>query len=95
MSWGAQNRFKDAKTPSGSRGRSKNPELGCCPIQPYLGPVLVPPDRGCQMGISHGKGVVHRAATNRVKQCGAFTMCRPLESTARSAPGYEPPGNFS
>ena len=33
MSWGAQNRSKDAKTPSASRGMSKNPELGCCPVQ--------------------------------------------------------------
>jgi hypothetical protein len=36
MSWGAQNRSKDAKTPSGSRGRSQKPELGSCPIQPYV-----------------------------------------------------------
>jgi hypothetical protein len=35
MSWGAQNRSKDAKTPSVAGGRSKKPELGCCPIQPY------------------------------------------------------------
>ena len=27
MSWGAQNRSKDAQTPSGLRGRSENPEL--------------------------------------------------------------------
>jgi hypothetical protein len=31
----------------------------------------------------HGKGGVRHAATNWVKQqCSAFTMCRPLESTA-------------
>jgi hypothetical protein len=35
MSWGAQNRSEDAKTPSTPRGRSKKPEPGCCPIQPY------------------------------------------------------------
>jgi hypothetical protein len=35
MSWGAQNRSKDAKTPSGSRGRSDKPELDRCPVQPY------------------------------------------------------------
>jgi hypothetical protein len=35
MSWGAQNRSKDAKTPSVAGGRSKKPELDCCPIQPY------------------------------------------------------------
>jgi hypothetical protein len=35
MSWGAQNRSKDAKTPSASRGRLIKPELDCCPIQPY------------------------------------------------------------
>jgi hypothetical protein len=35
MSWGAQNRSEDAKTPSGSRGRSQKPEPDCCPIQPY------------------------------------------------------------
>jgi hypothetical protein len=36
MSWGAQNRSKDAKTPSASRGRSDKPEPGLWPIQPYL-----------------------------------------------------------
>jgi hypothetical protein len=36
MSWGAQNRSKDAKTPSAGRAMSKKPELGCCPVQPYL-----------------------------------------------------------
>jgi hypothetical protein len=35
MSWGAQNRSEDAKTPSGSRGRSDKPELGLWPVQPY------------------------------------------------------------
>jgi hypothetical protein len=35
MSWGAQNRSKDAKTPSGSRGRSEKPELDLWPVQPY------------------------------------------------------------
>ena len=36
MSWGAQTRSKDAKTPSGSRGRLIKPELDCCPVQPYI-----------------------------------------------------------
>jgi hypothetical protein len=35
MSWGAQNRSKDAKTPSASRGMSENPNLELCGIQPY------------------------------------------------------------
>jgi hypothetical protein len=35
MSWGAQNRSKDAKTPSTPRGRSENPEPGLWPDQPY------------------------------------------------------------
>jgi hypothetical protein len=30
----------------------------------------------------HGKGGVRHPATNWVKQCDAFAMCRPLESTA-------------
>jgi hypothetical protein len=34
MSWGAQSRSKDAKTPSAGRGMSENPELDCCPVQP-------------------------------------------------------------
>jgi hypothetical protein len=36
MSWGAQNRSKDAKTPSVAGGRSENPEPDPCPIQPYF-----------------------------------------------------------
>jgi hypothetical protein len=36
MSWRAQSRSKDAKTPSTPRGRSENPEPDCCPIQLYL-----------------------------------------------------------
>jgi hypothetical protein len=35
MSWGAQNRSEDAKTPSGSRGRSDKPELDLWPVHPY------------------------------------------------------------
>jgi hypothetical protein len=35
MSWGAQSRSKDAKTPSTPRGRSENPEPGLWPAQPY------------------------------------------------------------
>jgi hypothetical protein len=34
MSWGAQNRSKDAKTPSVGRGMSENPEQGLWPVQP-------------------------------------------------------------
>jgi hypothetical protein len=36
MSWGAQNRSKDAKTTSAGLAMSQNPELDSCPIQPYL-----------------------------------------------------------
>jgi hypothetical protein len=35
MSWGAQNRSKDAKTPSAGRAMSENPEPGLWPVQPY------------------------------------------------------------
>jgi hypothetical protein len=35
MSWRAQNRSKDAKTPSAAGVRSQKPELDCCPVQPY------------------------------------------------------------
>jgi hypothetical protein len=36
MSWGAQNRFKDAKTPGvGRRVMSRKPKLALCGIQPY------------------------------------------------------------
>jgi hypothetical protein len=35
MSWGAQSRSKDAKTPSAGRAMSEKPELDRCPIQPY------------------------------------------------------------
>jgi hypothetical protein len=43
MSWGAQNRSKDAKTPSTPRDRSEKPEPGLWPVQPYQGgPAFVP-----------------------------------------------------
>jgi hypothetical protein len=35
MSWGAQNRSKDAKTPSVAGVRSRKPKLELCGIQPY------------------------------------------------------------
>jgi hypothetical protein len=35
MSWGAQNRSKDANTPSAAGGRSRKPKLELCGIQPY------------------------------------------------------------
>jgi hypothetical protein len=36
MSWGAQNRSEDAKTPSAGPAMSENPEPGLWPVQPYL-----------------------------------------------------------
>jgi hypothetical protein len=35
MSWGAQNRSKDAKTPSAGRVMSRKPKPALCGIQPY------------------------------------------------------------
>jgi hypothetical protein len=35
MSWGAQNRSKDAKTPNVARALSEKPQLELCGIQPY------------------------------------------------------------
>jgi hypothetical protein len=35
MSWGAQNRSKDAKTPSAGRAMSRKSKLELCGIQPY------------------------------------------------------------
>jgi hypothetical protein len=34
MSWGAQNRSKDAKIPSAGLAMSQKPELDCRPVQP-------------------------------------------------------------
>jgi hypothetical protein len=36
MSWGAQNRSEDAKTPSAAGVRSRNPKLELCGIRPYM-----------------------------------------------------------
>jgi hypothetical protein len=36
MSWGAQNRSKDAKTPSAGLAMSKKTEPGLWPVQPYM-----------------------------------------------------------
>ena len=36
MSWGAQNRSKDEKTPSTARALSRKPKLALCGIQPYF-----------------------------------------------------------
>jgi hypothetical protein len=36
MSWGAENRSKDAKTPSAARAMSRNPKLALCGIQRYV-----------------------------------------------------------
>jgi hypothetical protein len=36
MSWRAQSRSKDAKTPSAARALSEKPELDLWPVQPYL-----------------------------------------------------------
>jgi hypothetical protein len=45
MSWGAQNRSKDAKTPSVGRGMSEKPEPGLWPIQPYYSGALETAER--------------------------------------------------
>jgi hypothetical protein len=42
MSWGAQNRSKDAKTPSVGRGMSENPEPDLRPVQQYAQTALQP-----------------------------------------------------
>jgi hypothetical protein len=42
MSWGAQNRSEDAKTPSVGLAMLIKPELDCCPVQPYLSRILNP-----------------------------------------------------
>jgi hypothetical protein len=48
MSWGAQNRSKDAKTPSASRGMSGKKKLELCGIQPHGGsPLHTPHGRPC------------------------------------------------
>jgi hypothetical protein len=36
VSWGAQNRSKDAKTPSAGPAMSEKPKLALCGIQPYV-----------------------------------------------------------
>jgi hypothetical protein len=41
MSWGAQNRSKDAKTHGVGRGMSENPEPDLRPVQQYLYIALV------------------------------------------------------
>jgi hypothetical protein len=59
MSWRAQTRSKDAKTPSGSRGRSDKPEPDCCPIQQYvraLGSPLCPLGHLFSAGGPSGEG---------------------------------------
>ena len=38
MSWGAQNRSKDAKTPTFGLAMSRKPKLALCGIQPYYIP---------------------------------------------------------
>ena len=60
MSWGAQSRSEDAKTPSASRGMSQKPEPDCCPIQPYTKPSTTPPARA--WAERHHPGVVGEPA---------------------------------
>ena len=55
MSWGAQNRSKDAKTLSVGRGTSEKPELDLWPIQQYLG-LIAPAGHGAR------RACVNRAA---------------------------------
>jgi hypothetical protein len=40
MSWGAQSRSEDAKTPNEAEVWSDKPEPDRCPVQPYPVPVL-------------------------------------------------------
>jgi hypothetical protein len=62
MSWGAQNRSNDAKTPSVGLAMLIKPELGCCPVQPYdYGAImgLVIGTTGMQRRTRVGKWAVH------------------------------------
>ena len=56
MSWGAQNRSEDAKTPSVAGVRLIKPELDCCPIQPYK--EKIHKRAVCVVKEGKGKGIV-------------------------------------
>ena len=77
MSWGAQNRSEDAKTPSASRGMSKKTELGCCPVQPYIG-VVAKTHAGGSYDIDYDDGDKERGvgyAAIRSRGAGSRRSC--------------------
>ena len=55
MSWGAQNRSADAKTPSTPRGWSDKPEPGLWPVQPYAALACLGPRRKAKL---HRQGAI-------------------------------------
>jgi hypothetical protein len=73
MSWGAQNRSKDAKTPSVAGVWSKNPELDCCPVQPY------PPGVAAWAGARSSHRLARRGHTKaQVAHCCSCIQLMPL-----------------
>jgi hypothetical protein len=63
MSWRAQNRSKDAKTPSVARAMSRNPKLALCGIQPY------PYGKWQEQLITKHQGQKKARATAKSKAC--------------------------
>jgi hypothetical protein len=57
MSWGAQTRSKDAKTPSVGLAMSENPEPDSCPVQPCA--LLASLVWATAIAVAVSDGVVH------------------------------------
>jgi hypothetical protein len=83
MSWGAQNRSKDAKTPSQSPAMSRNPKPELCGIQPYhsyiklLSPVLIVflSQSRCRLAYMHRQRTYGQLANVQLVMC-AFRLIR-------------------
>jgi hypothetical protein len=73
MSWGAQNRSKDAKNPSVGRGMSDKPELDRCPVQAYINGLL------CR--------VIKNLGASQGQAAPALTFCIPKNSNSTDDTG--------
>jgi hypothetical protein len=71
MSWRAQNRSKDAKTPSVGLAMLIKPELDCCPVQPYVTPVDL-----------HS---VHWSLRSKISRSAAISLTEQLKSQLTQA----------
>jgi hypothetical protein len=91
MSWIAQNRSKDAKTPSAAGVMSRNPKLALCEVQRYRGRVPLCPSRVSSALLVKSSALPGQLGTRRARIC-YLQVLSAAPVAVPCLPGGAPPG---